>query len=70
MGKRTLNQSKQLGVTLKTESSIRQRFCSLSGNAINYAKFFTRSHDAVIRIYDDAGSVIETHEHTSDFKEW
>jgi hypothetical protein len=27
-------------------------------NAINYAKFFSRSHDAVIRVYDDAGNVI------------
>jgi hypothetical protein len=28
------------------------------------------SHDAVIRVYDDAGNVIETQEHTGDFKEW
>ena len=32
-------------------------------NAIGYAKFFSRSHDAVIRVYDEAGNVIETHEH-------
>jgi hypothetical protein len=38
-------------------------------NAIGYAEFFSRSHDAVIRVYDDAGSVIETHEHTGEFKE-
>jgi hypothetical protein len=38
-------------------------------NAIGYAKFFSRSHDAVIRVYDEAGSVIETHEHAGDFKE-
>jgi len=30
-------------------------------NAIGYAKFYSRSHDAVIRIYDAAGNVIETH---------
>ena len=24
----------------------------------------------MIRIYDDAGNVIETHEHTGEFKEW
>jgi hypothetical protein len=29
-----------------------------------------RSHDAVIRVCDDAGKVIETHEHAGDFKEW
>ncbi len=29
-----------------------------------------RSHgDAVIRVYDEAGNVIETHEHKGDFKE-
>jgi hypothetical protein len=39
------------------------------GNAINYAKFFSRSHDAVIRVYDETGNVIEAHEHAGDFKE-
>jgi len=38
-------------------------------NAIGYAKHRSRSHDAVIRIYDEAGNVIETHEHAGDFKE-
>ena len=39
-------------------------------NAIDYAKFYSRSHDAVIRVYDAAGNVIETHEQAGDFKEW
>jgi hypothetical protein len=39
-------------------------------NAIGYAKFRSRSHDAVIRVFDEAGNVIETHKHTGDFKEW
>jgi hypothetical protein len=39
-------------------------------NAIGYAKFYSRSHQAVIRVYDEAGNVIETHEHKGDFKEW
>ena len=39
-------------------------------NAIGYAMHSSRSHDAVIRVYDDAGDVIETHEHKGDFKEW
>jgi hypothetical protein len=38
-------------------------------NAIDYAKFYSRSHDAVIRVYDAAGNVIDTHEHAGDFKE-
>ena len=29
---------------------------------IDYAKFFSRSHDSLIRVYDEAGNVIETHE--------
>jgi hypothetical protein len=41
-----------------------------ASNAIGYAKFYSRSHDAVIRVYDDTGCVIETHEHAGDFKEW
>ena len=39
-------------------------------NAISYAQHYSRSHDAVIRVYDAAGNVIETHEHKGDFKEW
>ena len=38
-------------------------------DAVEYAKFYSRSHDAVIRVYDEAGNVIETHEHKGDFKE-
>jgi hypothetical protein len=37
-------------------------------NAIDYAKFRSRSHDAVIRVYDAAGNVIETHEHKGRFQ--
>jgi hypothetical protein len=40
-----------------------------SGNAIGHAKFCSRSHRAVIRVYDSAGNVIETHEHAGEFKE-
>ena len=29
-----------------------------------------RSHDAVIRVYDEAGDMIDTHEHAGDFKAW
>jgi hypothetical protein len=39
-------------------------------NAISHAKFRSRSHNAVIRVYDEAGNVIEMHEHKGDFKEW
>jgi hypothetical protein len=29
----------------------------------------SRSHDAVIRVYDAAGNVIETHDYKGDFNE-
>jgi hypothetical protein len=34
---------------------------SAIGNAIGYAQHRSRSHDAVIRVYDEAGNVKETH---------
>jgi len=40
------------------------------GNAIGYAMHHSRSHDAVIHVYGDAGNLIETHKHKGDFKEW
>jgi len=39
-------------------------------HAIGYAMHSSRSHNAVIRVYDGAGNVIETHEQKGDFKEW
>jgi len=39
-------------------------------NAIGYAMHRSRSHDAVIHVYDAAGNVVEMHEHKGDFKEW
>ena len=38
-------------------------------DAIDYAKSRSRSHRAVIRVYDATGNVIETHDHAGDFKE-
>jgi hypothetical protein len=39
-------------------------------DAISYAKFYSCSHNAVIRVYDAASNVIEMHEHKGDFKEF
>jgi hypothetical protein len=39
------------------------------GNAIGYAMHGSHSHSAVIRVYDGAGNVIETHEHKGGFRE-
>jgi hypothetical protein len=38
-------------------------------NATGYAMHDSRSADDVIRVYDEGGNVIETHEHAGDFKE-
>ena len=40
-----------------------------ASNAIGYVSQYSRSHNAVIRVYDEAGNVIETHEHAGDFKQ-
>jgi len=34
-------------------------------DAIGYAKFYSRSHNAVIRVHDEAGNVIDTQEQTA-----
>jgi hypothetical protein len=39
-------------------------------NAIGYTEYYSPSHGVVIRIYDDAGNAIATHQHKGDFKEW
>src|SRR5438094_6121278 len=41
---------------------------AISG-AIGYAKFCSRSHRAVIRVFDATGNLIETHEHAGQFRE-
>jgi len=30
----------------------------------------SESYDAVIRVYDEAGNVVDVHQHAGDFKEW
>jgi hypothetical protein len=40
-------------------------------DAIDYAKFYSRLHDAVIRVYDEAGNVVERHgQAAGDFREF
>jgi len=50
--------------------SVPSRSDEAKSRATDNTKFYSRSHDAVIRVYDAAGNVIETHEHKGDFKEW
>jgi hypothetical protein len=35
-----------------------------------FTRDYSRSHHAVILVYDDVGNLVETHEHKGDFKEW
>ena len=46
-------------------------WCGPNGvkDAVEYAKFHSRSRNAVVLVYDEAGKVIETHEHNGDFEE-
>ena len=40
-------------------------------DAIDYAKFYSRLHDVVISVYDEAGTVVERHEQAAgDFREF
>jgi hypothetical protein len=40
------------------------------GKADGYVKFFSRSYDAVIRVYDETGNVIETHDQAGEFRDF
>jgi hypothetical protein len=59
--------SDKRGVNLISDALPFGRLCygesNAVSNAVDYAKFPGRSHRAVIRIYDEAGNVIETREH-------
>ena len=61
------------GVDLISDALPFGRLCyggpNAASNALSYAMHYIRSHDAVIRVYDEAGNVIETHPHRGDFKE-
>ena len=59
-----------LELLMKTTARVTRVLLLRISDAIGYAKFRSRSHAAVIRVYDDAGNVIETHEHAGEFKEW
>jgi hypothetical protein len=38
-------------------------------NAVGYAQFYSRSHPAIVRVFDEQGALIETHEFKGDFHE-
>jgi|SRR5690349_102442 peroxiredoxin len=45
-------------------------WCGPNGltDAVEYAKFHSRSHDAVVLVFDESGKVIETHESQRGFQ--
>jgi hypothetical protein len=49
-------------LTSEARSGTNENTSNAIRNAIGYAKHYSRSHDAMIRVYDKAGNVIETHE--------
>jgi hypothetical protein len=57
------------GVDLISDALPGRLWYTKPDDAIGYVEHFSRSHHAVIRVYDAAGSVIETHEQKGDFKE-
>src|SRR5947199_9173889 len=54
-----------LGAQVKPKSEAKT-----SRNDSNVFALPSCSHPAVIRVYDSAGNVIETHQHKGDFNEW
>ena len=40
-----------------------------ASNAVGYAKFYSRSHNAVVRVFDVAGNLIDTQEQAAGFRE-
>ena len=37
--------------------------------AVGFAKFYSRLHSALIRVYDNTGKLIEVHRHKGDLEE-
>jgi hypothetical protein len=52
-------QSRPTSLSVKIDPALPPADANAIINAIGYAKFRSRSHDAVIRIYDEAGNVIK-----------
>ena len=49
---------------------LREIFALSEPNRPNRSKSTAADDPIEIRVYDEAGNVIETHEHKGDFKEW
>ena len=56
------------GVDLISDALSFGRLWYGESDAIGYADHRSRSHPAVIRVYDAVGNVMETHEHAGELK--
>jgi hypothetical protein len=54
------------GVDLISDALAFGRLWYAGPDAVNDEKFLSHPHNAVIRVYDAAGNVVETHEHTGE----
>jgi hypothetical protein len=43
-------------------------YCN-ANDAVGYAMFYSRSHGVVVRVFDNSGALIETHESNGGFRE-
>jgi hypothetical protein len=50
------------------ENAIQLGNAKIRGFVTVFSSIFSHSHDAVIRVYDTARNVIDTHKHKGDFK--
>ena len=58
------------GVDLISDAPFGRLWDLKAGAAVGCTKFFSRSRPDVIRVFDESGNVIETHDHAGEFKEW
>jgi len=63
------NRNRPTSRSISRQTAIGRLWDTKISHAIGYAMHRSRSDDAVIRVYDPAGNVIETHEHKVHFKE-
>jgi len=51
---------------MRISPRLKQTWPFAISNIVDHAKFYSRSHDAVSRVYNESGNVIATHEHAGD----
>jgi hypothetical protein len=57
-------------VHAKTSGGEARLWYDRAEDAIGYAKFYSRSHAMIVRVFDESGALIETHESEGAFREF